>query len=342
MDLFAKASLYFTQKQFFVLYKLPNSNTLNCYVQKETVEEFNGQNGFVFSDFNQSKSIVFTDVNASFETHKLVDYTFENSSYTLESSALEKQSFEQLVKDAIHVIENSKTSKIVTSRIIKGALEIEKEATFKNILNKYPTAFCYWLYAPEVGEWMGASPEVLLTTIETQLETVALAGTQLWDTKKEWQPKELEEQQLVTDYIFSTLKSVSNQILVSPVETVQAGKLAHLKSSFKAELSLGKSAFDLLKKIHPTPAVCGLPKESAMQFINQNEGYKREFYTGFIGEYSEKNSQLFVNLRCMQIVENKPLLYVGCGITAESNPQLEFLETENKAQTMREILVPLP
>ena len=169
-----------------------------------------------------------------------------------------------------------------------------------------------------------------------------MAGTQLWDTKKEWQPKELEEQQLVTDYIYSTLKSVSNQVSISPVETVQAGKLAHLKSSFKAELSLGKSAFDLLKIMHPTPAVCGLPKESAMQFINQNEGYKREFYTGFIGEYSDKNSQLFVNLRCMQIVENKPLLYVGCGITAESNPQMEFLETENKAQTMREILVPLP
>ncbi len=342
MDVFAKASSYFTQKQFFVLYKLPNSSALNCYFQNGIVEEFNGQNGFVFSDFNQSKSIVFTDVNASFETHKLVDYTFENSSYTLESSDLEKQSFEQLVNGAIHKIENSETSKIVTSRTIKGALEIKKEATFKNILNKYPTAFCYWLYAPEVGEWMGASPEVLLTTIETQLETVALAGTQLWDTKKVWQPKELEEQQLVTDYIFSTLKSVSNQVSVSPVETVQAGKLAHLKSSFKAELSLGKSAFDLLKIMHPTPAVCGFPKESAMQFINQNEGYKREFYTGFIGEYSEKNSQLFVNLRCMQIVENKPLLYVGCGITAESNPQLEFLETENKAQTMREILVPLP
>ena len=119
MDVFAKASSYFTQKQFFVLYKLPNSSALNCYFQNGIVEEFNGQNGFVFSDFNQSKSIVFTDVNAIFETHKLVDYTFENSSYTLESSALEKQSFEQLVKGAIHKIENSETSKIVTSRTIK-------------------------------------------------------------------------------------------------------------------------------------------------------------------------------------------------------------------------------
>lgn len=341
MDAFAKASFYFTKKQFFVLYKLPNTTELKCYFQNGNIEGFSGQNGFVFSDFNQSKSVVFTNANASFEVQSLEKSTFKNSNYNLKSSALEKQHFEGLVENAINEIKSTNTSKIVTSRTLKGDTEINKETTFKNILNKYPTAFCYWLYQPKVGEWMGASPEVLLTTQETQAETVALAGTQLWETKKEWQAKELEEQQLVTDYIFSTLKSVSNQVSVSPVETVQAGKLAHLKSTLKAQLASSNNAFELLKKLHPTPAVCGLPKENAMQFINKNEGYNREFYTGFIGEYSLKSSQLFVNLRCMQILENKPLLYVGCGITAESNPQLEFLETENKAQTMREILVPL-
>ena len=97
---------------------------------------------------------------------------------------------------------------------------------------------------------------------------------------------------------------------------------------------------DLIEKLHPTPAVCGVPITKAQTFIHEHEGYERKYYTGFLGEYGiNDTTDLFVNLRCMEINEKAINIYVGCGITAESNPTNEYIETENKSLTMRNILV---
>ncbi len=101
----------------------------------------------------------------------------------------------------------------------------------------------------------------------------------------------------------------------------------------------------MIKKLHPTPAVCGLPKEAAKQFILENESYHRKFYTGFLGElnidfktFKKEYSDLFVNLRCMDIENNAATLYVGCGITKDSIPEMEFMETVNKSMTIRKVV----
>jgi isochorismate synthase len=102
---------------------------------------------------------------------------------------------------------------------------------------------------------------------------------------------------------------------------------------------------DVMNTLHPTPAVCGLPKAEAKQFLLQNEGYDREYYSGFLGELNydfatgeEGKTDLFVNLRCMKIEDNKAHLYIGCGITKDSDPEKEFVETVNKSMTMRRVL----
>ena len=102
----------------------------------------------------------------------------------------------------------------------------------------------------------------------------------------------------------------------------------------------------LLNKLHPTPAVCGLPKETAKNFILEHEGYDRSFYTGFLGEINlnsggEKsaNTHLFVNLRCMELFEDKAVLFVGGGITNDSNNEKEWEETVAKSSTMKAILI---
>jgi isochorismate synthase len=105
----------------------------------------------------------------------------------------------------------------------------------------------------------------------------------------------------------------------------------------------------ILKKViaslHPTPAVCGLPKHSAKNFIRENEGYNREYYSGFLGElnidlvtFKTLQTDLFVNLRCMKIIKDKAQLFIGCGITKDSNPEAEYLETVNKSMTMKKII----
>src|SRR5690606_31528760 len=101
----------------------------------------------------------------------------------------------------------------------------------------------------------------------------------------------------------------------------------------------------IIKALHPTPAVCGMPKEIARDFLIQKEGYDRKYYAGYLGELNcnvEQNtndeSDLYVNLRCMEIEENNINIYVGCGVTKDSNPESEFIETVNKSSTMKQIL----
>ena len=95
--------------------------------------------------------------------------------------------------------------------------------------------------------------------------------------------------------------------------------------------------------MHPTPAICGTPTKKAREFIEQHEGYDREFYTGFLGVLgaSGEDSSLYVNLRCMKIDHGIASIYVGGGITAASDTQAEWIETENKLHTMLQVIQPL-
>ena len=95
----------------------------------------------------------------------------------------------------------------------------------------------------------------------------------------------------------------------------------------------------LISVLHPTPAVCGFPKLEAKKFILENENYNREYYSGFLGELNIHDAtDLYVNLRCMQIKNNQIHLYIGGGITKDSIPEKEWIETANKAMTMKKIL----
>ena len=219
--------------------------------------------------------------------------------------------------------------------------------TFEKMLSKYPSAFRYCWFHPEVGMWLGATPEQLLKIEDLNFKTVALAGTQKWNSSVEavWEEKEQNEQQFVTDFILSSLKTEVNALVTTKPYTFQAGNVVHLKTDiegfFKSDFNLKK----VLTVLHPTPAVCGLPKEVSKAFILANEGYDRKFYAGFLGELNQNfgksdtvDVDLFVNLRCMEIEQNQIHLYIGCGITKDSNPEKEYFETANKAMTMKQIL----
>jgi hypothetical protein len=112
-----------------------------------------------------------------------------------------------------------------------------------------------------------------------------------------------------------------------------------LRSDFNFPLPDNKKLGELLKRLHPTPAVCGLPKEETYRFIRENEGYDRSYYSGFIGWLApEGKSDLYVNLRCMNILRGSFVLYAGGGILASSEIESEWLETEAKMQTMKRLI----
>jgi isochorismate synthase len=125
-------------------------------------------------------------------------------------------------------------------------------------------------------------------------------------------------------------------------KTVEAGNLLHLKTIYTVDMEdtkfplLGSVMLDLL---HPTSAVCGMPKLPAQEFLSQNEKFHRELFSGYLGPVGIGNeTHLFVNLRCMQILEDGALLYAGAGVTEDSVPVKEWIETQLKCDTLLDVL----
>ncbi len=157
-------------------------------------------------------------------------------------------------------------------------------------------------------------------------------------------PKELDEQQLVTDAITNSLQRVTSVLKVSNPHTHRAGSLLHLRTDITGIVKNGKATLTTIAAaLHPTPAICGTPKKYAKEFIDENEQYDREFYTGFLGPINENGASatLMVNLRCMKITDNVARIFVGGGITLGSKPEDEWQETQNKMQIMLQVLRPM-
>jgi len=342
VTLFNKLKNHQKQNLPFVIYAKPNSVNIEGIFQQDENQYFLedvATSGFIFAPFIGKINII------PFKVSEVVSFEIKAPSFNLEvkkqpSNPKGKQQFEKLVVAGLLAIHEKKIEKVVLSRKIILDETIDTIATFKTILVAYPTAFRYLFFHPKIGLWMGASPEQLVKLEGKKFETVALAGTQLYSKNIVWKSKEKEEQQFVSDYILDKVKHKVKNIKVSDFKTVKAGDLAHLKTCISGELNTDFKSFDLVKALHPTPAICGLPKEEALRFILENENYDRKYYAGFLGEWNKANqSDLFVNLRCLEVENEKVNLYVGCGITKDSNPEKEFIETENKSMTMRNILV---
>ena len=260
---------------------------------------------------------------------------------------MNQQNFEALVAKGVETIKSGAFHKVVLSRKEHVALPEGFNAvkTFLDLCEAYPTAFVSLVSIPNVGTWMGASPETLVHTDENkQFHTIALAGTQARDAYEDlidsmWRQKEIEEQAMVSRYIINCFKKIRLREFeeIGP-RTAQAGSLIHLQTDFLVDmeavnfLDLGSV---MLKLLHPTSAVCGLPKAPSFDFIQQYEGYNRELYSGYLGPVNiQEDTHLFVNLRCMQLLETEAVLYAGGGVTQHSKPDREWHETAIKMEVM--------
>lgn len=207
-----------------------------------------------------------------------------------------------------------------------------------------PISICVILLRRACG-WE-VPPKLYCRAKKNEWNTVALAGTQPLQNGKlpqVWDDKNRQEQDYVASYIRRQLLSLGIRSTESGPYPAYAGALSHLKTDFHFSLKDNKNLGDLLKVLHPTPAVCGLPKEEAYRFILENEGYDRKYYSGFIGWLDpEGRTDLYVNLRCMHIEDEQLTLYAGGGLLASSELNDEWQETEKKLQTMRRILVSAP
>lgn len=309
--------------------------------------DFDGR-GFVFAPFSNGMACYIPVHASDIISVPVVEQGFEPSEgFPPATNKNTQKAFEALVAKSVTAIKGGSFDKLVVSRRETVQPEnVDVVAIFKKLLQAYPMAFRYCFYHRDSGLWLGATPEQLLKIENRTLHTVALAGTQLYrgGGTVVWQEKEKQEQRFVTDYITASLQDFTTDIRTTEPYTFRAGNIVHIKTDISAELKSDTSLGKIIAALHPTPAVCGLPKDQAHRFLLQNEGYDREFYSGYLGEINmdiatgQTKTDLFVNLRCMKIEEGNAHLYIGCGITKDSDPTNEFLETVNKSMTMRRVL----
>lgn len=203
-----------------------------------------------------------------------------------------------------------------------------------------PEAFVTLFSAPQCGTWLVATPEVLLSRHEGQWHMMALAGTmRITDSTAQWSDKNQREQQYVAQYIKSCLDRFSNDIQIDGPYTVQAGILEHLRTDFMFTFNAGVHIGDVLETLHPTPAVCGVPKQEAFHYILDNECLDRSYYSGFSGPINlDGDTAMFVSLRCMRIFSDRYRLFAGGGILSQSEEALEWDETAAKMQAMLSLI----
>ncbi|WP_027385867.1 chorismate-binding protein [Chryseobacterium gregarium] len=259
----------------------------------------------------------------------------DGNGYTAET----KEEYIQNLHKAMDIIKNNELPKLVYSRrkIFTGFNEIHVNESFKNLCRSYPNA-CRYLLINGENSWMGAFSEVLGKFNKTTHDfgTMSLAGT--LPVSENWSEKEIEEQKPVTRYIRDILSRYGEKIEESDTYDHISGNIKHLRTDFKAKIKQ-EDLDTIIQELHPTPAVCGIPKEFCKENIQNLEKFPRELYAGYIKIETEETVQYFVNLRCSKLYRDSVHVFVGGGITAQSDPEKEWTETELKSEAVLKNLV---
>ena len=183
---------------------------------------------------------------------------------------------------------NGEFSKLVLSRSvdIKRKPGLTAISLFAEACRRYPRVMVALVSTPQAGTWLTATPEILLSGSGRFWQTMALAGTMPYSDKVRWSDKNIQEQRYVATYVTEVLEHYTSDFTEHGPRTVRAAHLAHLRSDFHFTLSNTDRVGELIQALHPTPAVCGLPKDEARQFILANEHHDRRYYSGFMGPLS--------------------------------------------------------
>lgn len=344
--LFASYRLPEEQDVFSIIQLSDSSNTIKT-------ELINEKKGFLMMPFNiSSQKPVWIQAEVVYKNGELIEGNGQWQSNEIsvqaieqvDSKSIDKEDYLIKVQSLISDIKTGELQKAVFTRVFKINLNGWTETSlFKTLCDRYPKAFVYLVNLPGGIKWIGASPETLLTIKENRIETMALAGTRIkTDHDSEWGEKEIKEQKLVENHIEEVLSNIGLIFTkTKPHAYDTGGGIEHMRTLYQSDGV--NNVTELLHKLHPTPAVCGLPLDSSRKWLNENEGYDRSYYSGYLGPMNmNESSDFFVNLRCAQLVGKSANIYVGGGITESSDPQHEWEETELKSRTLLNIIESKP
>ena len=352
----------------FALFREPHAKHATRYVQVQGEAQclpnygaLNHAEGFVFAPFAIDDDcpllVIAPDKVEQLDVETHVSNIAHNTSIDKLTSISDNQqpvssSYQDSFRRFHQQLTQGQFAKIVLSRAEEVGLAHapNAEELFWRACQRYPRLFIALVSTRRAGTWLMATPEVLVQNDTHQWHTMALAGTmrltreqqqwpdEMWNNPTpplEWSAKNKEEQRLVAHYIAQCLTHLADNIEETPPYTQRAGGLVHLRSDFAFTLKPAYGLGDLVQMLHPTPAVCGLPKAEAWHFIIANEPHRRLYYSGFCGPASaNQGTKLYVSLRCMQLSAKKACLYAGGGLLKDSTEEQEWEETRAKMETM--------
>jgi len=337
----------------FVAYRLPQQNDISLIAQLTSelqildLKNIESVSGFVIAPFESTKTqkayllkpdIVIDSIEEVAKIEKIKSLPNKLGNNKIVNKIWSKETYLEKADSVINDLKNKKLQKLVLSRVIEKKLQqdFNPGVAYASLNDRYADSFNYIFHLPEIGSWIGASPETFLRISKSYIETMSLAGTKPIDNI-DWTPKEIEEQAIVTDFIKNQLErlNIINYSVQDP-KTLKAGNVGHLSTKFMIPIQdLQNKTGELVGALHPTPAVCGMPQQTAYEYILQIEAHDRKFYTGFLGPWQlNGQSELFVNLRCAEFDHTALHLFVGGGLTSSSVAESEWEETEYKSKTL--------
>ncbi len=339
----------FDAKLPFVVYRKAGENQIKALLMDNTKsDEFDYEKeGFLLQSFDSKVHFFFNKMTAKSLTSEIeLERTTLEYDYAIkeEPDAIYQESFGKIKE----FITSGAIDKVVLSRIAEIEIKtFNLEKLIVSLFRNFSSAFCSCFYHPQYNFWIGATPESLLRVRSGRLEIMSLAGTKKMDSQKTWTSKEDEEQYLVTQYIKDCLEKMNFEDVEVENSNRQAENVVHKLTMISADCSSmeNQQLKQLIESLHPTPAVCGVPKEEAFKAIVKSEQHDRLFYSGFLGEINVRNehshsreTDLYVHLRCANWDENLARIYIGGGITALSNLHHEWRETEYKSFAMKKLI----
>ncbi|MBC7971777.1 MAG: isochorismate synthase [Verrucomicrobia bacterium] len=262
------------------------------------------------------------------------------------------QHFKQAVQSALSLIQQNILSKIVLAHAVDvvSPLPFDAIASLHNLRQLYPGCYLFLSSNGNGQQFIGASPERLVSLHNGQLETDALAGsaprgkTVNDDVKLAnrllHSVKELHEHRVVDQFIQQQLAQLGLKPQRLPLRLLQLSNIQHLQTPIHATVAAHTHLLDVVAALHPTPAVAGMPRTIACDYIRRYEPFERSLYAAPIGWVDHHgNGEFAVGIRSALLNGCHARLFAGAGIVEGSDPDRELAEVQLKLQALLQALV---
>jgi menaquinone-specific isochorismate synthase len=292
----------------------------------------------LIENVNRDRKELLSSINGLFEFHE---------SQLVKTEEIEPEAWKKAVDEMVAELKTGPLKKVVLAREIRLHFheDVQVERVLSHLISEQKQSFIFALESQ--GDcFVGASPERLLKKSGNDVFTTCLAGSikrgktfeedQLLEAELLSDQKNLIEHQYVVDMIKEAMSEVCIDVkLPDRPSLMKIRDIQHLYTPVTGKMNDKTSLLEIVKRLHPTPALGGLPKNEAVEKIREVEQMDRGLYAGPIGWMDYRgNGEFAVSIRSGLIQGNAASLFAGCGVVADSNSETEYLETNIKFRPM--------